>query len=183
MKLKLILLAGLFLCLGQSSKDERFEWRETRKLKWVDFKRPAQSGSDAAAMTSAGITFGYSLRQRVVNGPIIGFNTDVKAYFYPQKSWVKKGSNTPYILSHEQLHFDLTELYVRKFRKRITELELSDNIKAELKELQIQINKELNEEQFLYDIQTNHSIRKDAQAEWSKKIKAELKEYEAFKSK
>src|SRR5699024_5538989 len=38
-------------------------------------------------------------------------------YMIPSESWVKENKKSDYLLKHEQLYFDICELYARKIRK------------------------------------------------------------------
>lgn len=164
------------------SNDGEFTWNESKKLTWADFRGKPDKNSDAVALTASGITFGYSYRQQKGSGEIISFTTEVNAYFYPKMSWYHRDRANNYILAHEQLHFDLTELYVRKFRKAVKDLPITKSIKSDLKKLQKEINSALSEAQNKYDFETNHSIIPDAQQKWIDSISIELEKLKAFKS-
>jgi hypothetical protein len=88
-----------------------------------------------------------------------------------------------YILAHEQLHFDITELHVRKFRRQISDVKVSQSLGSVLDKLHLNINKELAAMQNQYDSESNNSINKEAQAKWIVYVVKELKKYEAYKSK
>ena len=155
-------------------------WDETTKLTWEDFKAEPNSNSDAVALTASGITFGYSVKtsgQRIVD-----FSTTVEAHFYPNKSWYLKDKGNSYILGHEQLHFDLTELYARKFREQLTLLKVNQNLKAQMSRLHTAINEALNETQKRYDEQTHHSINVELQKQWEIFIAKELQLLDKYKS-
>lgn len=88
------------------------------------------------------------------------------------------------LLKHEQLHFDILELIVRKFRKEIDEdlLGCSEETYLE-KRLEFYLNN-YRETAIKYDIETNHSINMKIQLEWEEHIRKELyklKEYSTDK--
>lgn len=182
MTLKFYFVICLLLTFISSPNDGEFTWNENKKLTWTDFKAKPDKNSDAVALTASGITFGYSYRQQRGSGEIISFTTDVNAYFYPRMSWYYKDRANDYILAHEQLHFDLTELYVRKFRAAVQSIPITKSIKSDLKKLQKDINSALSEAQNKYDFETNHSIIPEAQKRWIDSIHIELKKLKAFKS-
>ena len=176
------LLLVLFLCLSAfSNESETIPWRETKKLSWTDFKGPIETDSDAAAVTASGITFSYAIKK--TDNRITDFEAKVEAHFYTENSWFIKDRCNDHILAHEQLHFDITELYVRIFRYRLEQLQMSQNIKKQLNTLHKEINKELSEMQFLYDTQSQNSINKEEQAKWNTYVTENLKKFEAYKSK
>ena len=88
-----------------------------------------------------------------------------------------------YVLAHEQLHFDITELHVRKLRKQIDGVRVSQNLDQILNALHKNINKALTDMQNQYDADTNNSMDKNAQAKWLIFIRNELKKYVSYKSK
>lgn len=172
----------MLCCFVCFQKDEpTMSWRESYKLSWSDFKAKPQNNGDAAAVTASGITFGFSIRQTDRN-QVVSFNTDIHAHFYPEQSWYKVEVADNHILGHEQLHFDITELYARKFRYRISQLRISNGVKKQLKKIHNDIKSELSSLQTKYDNETDYSRNYEAQAKWQKIIKAELKTFSKFKS-
>ena len=77
-------------------------------------------------------------------------------------------------MGHEQLHFDITEVYARKLRQELAKTKFSKNAKAEVKEIYRNILKELNDFQNKYDSETNFSRDTVQQLIWNKKIKKAL---------
>ena len=180
MYIKALIISLLCLFVLASSNEETMTWNETRKLTWSDFKSSPNPKSDAVALTASGITFGYSIKTS--GKRIVDFNTTVESHFYPKKSWYLKNKADNYILGHEQLHFDLTELYSRMFRQQLTTLRVNQNLRAQLKNLHTSINEELDETQKKYDTQTNHSRNPEMQKRWETFVKTELKKLDLYKS-
>ena len=88
---------------------------------------------------------------------------DVTTYFYPQLSWKKNSKeNNQDLLKHEQLHWDISELYARKLRAAYKKYIPQKNQKERL------------QAQNAYDLETKHGLLKDAQEKWSDKIREEL---------
>ncbi|NRD22851.1 DUF922 domain-containing protein [Winogradskyella litoriviva] len=178
--MKNILICLFVLFIGSESNEETIIWDATKKLTWSDFKASPDKESDAVALTASGITFGYSVQTS--GKRITEFSTLVESHFYPNKSWYVKASSDVHILAHEQLHFDITELYARKFRAQIAKLQVNQNIKKQLNKLHGDINAELNEAQKKYDLETTHSINAVEQRKWSNYIEKELNRLEEFKA-
>ncbi|MBO3116733.1 DUF922 domain-containing protein [Winogradskyella sp. DF17] len=176
-----IILFLLLVFSQPKANDEALSWKDNRPLTWADFKARPQSNSSALAQTSSGISFGYSLKTR--DGRIVDYNTNVQAHFYPNKSWYLKDKADGYILKHEQLHFDITELYARHFRKRLKSIRVNQNLRQQLANLQNDINKAVNKTQKRYDAETNHSINREAQKIWQSTIAKELERLQEFSSK
>lgn len=171
-----------FILFGITNiEEETMAWSESYKLKWSDFKGPVDVNSDAVAVTASGITFSFSLKQ--TNDRYVGFDSNVEAHFYPNKSWYIKESGNAHVLAHEQLHFDITELNVRQLRYAIAQLKVSEQIKEELQALHQKANENLAKMQHAYDTQTQNSINKEAQAGWAQFVKEELLKYRDYRSK
>ena len=177
---KHILLLFLLIFGSTTIEEETIEWREDHKLQWSDFKGPVDANSDAVALTASGITFSFSLRQ--TNDRYVGFETNVYAHFYPNKSWYVKEDGNDHILAHEQLHFDITELHVRQLRYAIAQISVSQTIKEDLQKVHKEANENLAKMQNAYDTQTDHSINKERQAVWAQFIKEELEKFKAYRS-
>ncbi len=159
---------------------ETIAWSATDSLVWTNFKSTPNEKMQAVALTASGLTFGYSVKQ--TNNLIVSFNAEVYAHFYPDKSWVKQDRETSYILGHEQLHFDITELHARMLRKELSELRITNNLKRRVQQIHNRINMDMDKMQNLYDRETNHSINVEAQRRWEKDVTEALKALEAYTS-
>jgi len=174
-----LLIISFFLIFSSADLEDTLLWNDHLKLTWDDFKGKKTIETDAVAITASGITFAYKVKK--ANSKIIEFTTTVEARFYPNKSWVIKKLADDYILAHEQLHFDITELHVRKFKKQIGVIKASQKLGNELDQLHQNINKELASMQNQYYRESNNNINKDAQKKWSIFVAKELKTYEIYK--
>lgn len=164
-----IFFTGIF---AQES-EEVIPWSADRKLKWSDFKGEYLKTEWAAATTASSISYSFSTYEK--NG---GWYVDFKVgcEFYPNKSWYRPEMVDSVILSHEQLHFDIAELYARKFKKQLSETQFSTDIKNEVKELYQKVLKELYIYQNKYDRETNFSRDRKQQQYWNAMIADALKE-------
>jgi hypothetical protein len=151
-------------------------WSDSLKLSWNDFKGTPIPNSAEAAMTASSMEFSYGTK-----GTKVTWNVTCK--FFPQLSWVKQDKKSDYIFKHEHLHFDITELYARLFRKRLTENVRSNNDVSKMKIISKNIMKEWAEEQNKYDKETNHSINEEQQAIWNANVQKRLDELKAFATK
>jgi len=154
--------------------EESYVWNAKEKLTWKDFKGAIPPDVDPAATTASGISYKYSAN---LLHHEVKLDFEVTAFFYPNESWYKPTVCNDLVLSHEQLHFDISELFARKMRKRLRETSFSDNVKAEIKEIYREILKELADFQELYDWETNFSRNPEQQAIWNIKVTEELKNY------
>jgi Bacterial protein of unknown function (DUF922) len=170
--LPVILLSYWFSAVGQGKNEELIPWKENQKLAWVDYKGRVQAGTDAAASTATYLGIEYNFNKN-------GFGYKITCSFSKTKSWGLH--KTDYILSHEQGHFDIAEIFARKLNKQMSEYVFDKNTyKDDLKNLYMKLTTEKDAFQNEYDRETNHSINKEKQAEWIKKIEEELKTLRNF---
>lgn len=153
---------------------ETISWNADKRLSWDDFKGKPPINSRAAAITASGITYRFS-----TSGTRDDMEVDFKidTYFYPTKSWYQEKLVDDVILSHEQLHFDISELYARKMEARLAEETFThNNVKAKVKSIYKEILKEVDDFQNQYDDETNFSRDRERQALWDEKITKLLEE-------
>lgn len=153
--------------MGHGQEEEVILWTPARKLSWSDFKGRPSTNSSAAAITASGITYSFSA-QGTHDKMELDFKVD--AHFYPEKSWYKPKLANPTILEHEQLHFDITEVFARKLRRILAETPFTGNAKSEVKEIYRNILRELNHYQNQYDSETNFSRDTVQQRLWNIRI-------------
>ena len=168
-----------FLILGlfsfQPVQDyETISWKANERLSWDDFKGGIPPNARAAATTASGITYRFS-----TSGTRDNMKVDFKVdtHFYPNKSWYQPELCDEVILSHEQLHFDISELYARKLKERLTKTSYSrQNVKSKVRAIYRKINEELNDFQNQYDDETNFSRDREQQLIWNEKIRETLQD-------
>jgi hypothetical protein len=94
---------------------DRILWSSKRKLVWDDFRGiPDTSRTISIASTSSKIEITENF---ILNGIP---KYEVQCYFIRSESWTKVNDEST--LSHEQLHFDIDELFTRKIRKAFDSL-------------------------------------------------------------
>ncbi|MDF0708703.1 DUF922 domain-containing protein [Flagellimonas okinawensis] len=167
-------LIFLFGFLGLSQEiEEGVPWNGSTRLTWSDYKGKVPPADEAAATTASGISYTYSanLLHHEVN-----LDFEVNAYFYPNESWYKPQLCDENTLAHEQLHFDITELFARKMRDKLRRTSFSDDVKAEVRKIYRDILKDLQDYQEKYDWETNFSRNREKQREWNQKVANALKE-------
>lgn len=157
----------------------KMQWNENRQLTWNDFQGEPNRGDDFVASTNSGISFSFSYQTR--NGKMT-MDYEVLCNFYPELSWYKPDLVTPYILKHEQTHFDISELFARKLRKAMAETTFSNNPKEEVNALYEVIEKARQAMQNKYDEESEHSKNKTAELQWREFVAQELQAYDRWKS-
>ncbi len=173
-------------------KDEFILWQENKKLKIQDFKADNKDTVKVNQQQFLGaisaIRIEYSSFQRNKNS-VPDFS--IKTYFDPNESWMLLKND--YVLQHEQIHFDLTELYARKMRKSVESLRQKNvtNISIYRKKIQRwNAMKEKASNQFDADnqdyyIKIGQKIlfqKNPKQEAWKKKVDRELFQYSLFKN-
>lgn len=131
-----------------------------RQLNWSDFK--GKPDSRGIALTTSQINF-----ESTCNGDKCTFS--VYSQFIPEKSFTTTTKER--ILAHEQLHFDITELMVRKLRGLLVGVDSQ----SKANEIYHQVVKDWWKLEQQYDTETNYSIDQMQQAIWETKIKLQLK--------
>lgn len=151
-------------------QDNCFYWHERDVLTWDDFTTVKKGAlKHEAAHVHVGIVSNVKYRNDTLT-------FEVKTCSDPTKSVVVEGKQTDYILSHEQRHFDIQEIYSRKYRKQLSEYDFClKTLQKDVQKLYKKVFVECTKEQALYDKQTSHSINKEKQEEWNQKIDKQLK--------
>jgi len=86
-----------------------------------------------------------------------------------------------HILSHEQGHFDISEIYARKLNKALKAYRPRENsISRDVNEIYKKVMDEKEEYQTKYDKETDFSRNKQQQSEWLEKIKDELDDLDEY---
>lgn len=123
--------------------------------------------SDISTLSHIGITYSGKWEEGI---PTI----KVSVYFLKNLSCTKDTSSIT-LLSHEQLHFDMAELYGRKIRKKIKELrdesELNISIYTDCIENYISEKEKMS---LRYDEETVHGQNLTKQKQWEQRIACEL---------
>lgn len=170
--MKVVLLCLSFILFSFTDPVEKFTYKERPQLVWNDFKGVPPINSQHFASVNSGIA--YRLKSKKKDGRFI-IDVDVTTYFYPQLSW-KKNSKEDHqgLLKHEQLHWDISELYARKLRTAYKKYIPQRNPKKEVDFIFRKFEKERQQTQNAYDLESKHGLLKDAQEKWSAKIREEL---------
>lgn len=170
-----LLISSFTLPLNMGNLN-RLLWDDERTLTWDDFSAdPDFENEFASALTSSAIKYTYKC------GPEGLLTYTVRAEFIKDESWVKFDALTSYHLQHEQVHFDITELYARKIRKALNERFFSCDQRADLDALVRTYLAEWRSFEMLYDHETNHSLLEDEQAKWNAIVPALLADTDQYK--
>jgi hypothetical protein len=167
-----VVFSVLFIAGGHKESNS-IQWDTSRRLVWEDFKSSPDDNSSNAALTSSTISFKYNYNSDK------GFSYTIGCLFEKNSSWGRV--KTDYILSHEQGHFDIAEMYARKLNKTIKAYTFNPaTAQKEVPAIYQKIMKDLAAMQQQYDNETDYSRDKEEQAAWKLKINNELEQLKAF---
>ncbi|MAT89078.1 MAG: DUF922 domain-containing protein [Flavobacteriaceae bacterium] len=168
----------LFFSFPPESEVERMPWSERNTLTWEDFQGTPEAVGNYVASTNSGISFSYSFSR--YKGEL-DLEYTVRSNFYPQLSWYLPERVNDYILKHEQTHFDISELFARKLRKRLSETVFSEDPKPQIEAIYKQIEKERRAMQEQFDEESDHSKIVEGELQWERFVKEELQRYGRWK--
>ena len=147
-------------------------WNAARKLTWSDYKADPNPESDAAASTTTYLAIDYNISST-------SFSYKIQSLFSKTRSWGLHKTN--YILSHEQAHFDIAEIFARKLNKGVSEYQFNKStFQNDLNAIYKSVVDEKEKFQQQYDDETDYSRNKAKQEEWFKKIESELKQNKSW---
>jgi|ERR1035437_10752020 hypothetical protein len=178
--ISILVLIGIIysFSIPKVADGDKINWSKNTKLTWDDFKEPVpNTQTSTVAYTNSG--YSYKLSYNEDSATFI-----IECYFDKTKSWVKKDKANDYILKHEQVHFDITYTNSLRLRKALKEHRFTlQNISADINKIVNTSYDDNFKEQELYDSETNHSIIKEKQEEWNKKIEKDIKDLDMYSSK
>ena len=153
-------------------------WSASRPLTVADFKGRPKSAEGHAALTSANINTGATCRSNVFAGT-------AQASFDPATSWVREpGTMTPALLRHEQLHFDIAEVYARRLRQQLAAVHTTcDRLGTTFDRISQATYAAWQQAEDTYDRDSNHGLQHERQAQWEAQVRQQLQELAAFAEK
>jgi hypothetical protein len=163
MKKYFFLLYFNLLLFSAYSQEHLVKWQEGTALSWQDFQGTPPPGDPYGATANTGLSFGYSYSRL---GDKVDLSVEVFCYFDKNGSWSKRERQSPALLKHEQLHFDISELQARLLRKAFANATFTDNYKTEINRIFQDHLKAMQEMQQRYDEESDHSMNLEKQAEW-----------------
>lgn len=148
------------------------QWTPDYKLSWADYKgTPARDqGDHIAARTNC--RFGIKIN---------GAHVQVTSEFISTGSSVRPGQQTPSLLTHEQLHFDLCEVYARLLRKELAKAPLTTtNVAAISRDAFLKYYDAYKQRQIIYDQETQHGLNAAQQKLWNAQVAKALADLAAY---
>ena len=116
----------------------------------------------------SGIAFSYS-----VYGEKVSY--EVYSFMLPDESWLADPDNAA-TLEHEQAHFNISEIYARKLRNKLSRIRNHIVAREEYQRMMKELEK--TQDEFDHDQEGESGVT----SEWQQKISDSLKEYDEFTS-
>ena len=174
----LLLSLSSLAAVAQTTQSGSLHWSAGRPLVLADFEGRPRPGEAHAALTSATMVAKVACRSNQFSG-------SVQAAFDPTRSWVRDPTTmTPRLLHHEQLHFDITEMYARRLRQKLTSANIPcAQLGPAFERLSQGVYADWEKAESQYDIATNHGLKPVQQAQWDAQVQQQLKELAEFADK
>lgn len=138
-------------------------WAKEQRLTWEDFQGFPDTTEVFEALTYAGIAFRYTY-----TGDSLQFQA--KSYFNRAKSWRLPIADSSK-LRHEQVHFDITELFTRKLTAQLSKLKTEKElVQQAVRKLLTEVVAEKDRFQHYYDQETHYGTVPAEQKKWEKRI-------------
>jgi hypothetical protein len=178
------LALGLLLGAGPAAAQRvklpagAIRWSADRPLTVADFKGRPRPNQGHAALTSANINTGATCSNNVFAGT-------AQASFDPATSWVREpGTMTPALLRHEQLHFDIAEVYARRLRQQLATVHTTCSaLGSTFDRISQAAYTAWQKAEDDYDRDTNHGLQHERQAQWEAQVRQQLRDLDAFAEK
>ncbi len=171
MKPVTIVLLLLLLHSSVLVKAQIIKWDKNRRLTWDDFKGKPDVNSPNDAVTRCSTSYSFYCKH-TDSVYIITFK--IRGGFDTQTSWAVERRENQDILKHEQLHFDIHELYMRKLMAAFNAAKYTSNYREEIKVIYQGVIGQMHAAQVKYDTDVKHPMGKDMQLYWEDFIHTQL---------
>jgi hypothetical protein len=169
----LFLLLVSFTSRVMAQDEHKVFWHKDSLLKWSDFKGPVDATSKFHALTLAEISFKYNWTLKNNN---YTFTFTGGSFLNTSRSWSITEKQTPELLRHEQIHFDIAEIFARISLQTLTRTAYTATFKTTIDQIIEDNLRNMKVMHDLYDEQTDHSKQKKMQVKWEVYIANLLKD-------
>ncbi len=185
MRLCSLVLMIILPCISkgqQTPADTNFVfWSSERKLREDDFQMKISTITDR--LSFAQFVTDYNIIGSFTIGLPKNYKQRIRNYFIKSASWIDTSSISGPTVNYHQVIFDLSEVYVRRFRKTIYE-KRKDIIRGrvQIDHLYAKFLTELAERRAMCDTETSSGHDPEQLQKWENLIRKELedlKEYSA----
>ncbi|MDB5003215.1 MAG: hypothetical protein JWQ34_1440 [Mucilaginibacter sp.] len=163
---KILSILLLLNCTTMVNAQE-IPWRKDKPLTWKDFQGVPDANSSYAAVTNSRIKYNYRYE---LKDSVYKITFKLENVFYTQTSWSKKDQRNKDLLHHEQLHFDINELFTRRLSVALNSSTYTNNFREEIHFIYQRLMDEERDFQTKYDNQSIHSGDSGSQVVWEQYI-------------
>lgn len=166
-----ILIIVVFICITNTvayAQQSFIRWNQNQQLQWDDFTGKVNDSSRFDAESFAEVCYQYKFYNAQ------DFEFEVYAHFDKNASWSRKEKQCEALLRHEQIHFNIAQLFAEKLKNDFRDFSYTKDFDAEVVQLFNRKKLEYQQMQRQYDEETNHSLNKEKQKEWEDFIGNEL---------
>lgn len=150
---------------GVAQNTGKIYWRQDSILEWSDFKGKRDDKTRVVATSFVGVEFRTEWRMKEDKNTL---KYVLKAFFNPSVSWSKKELETPEILHHEQIHFNIVECLVRIASTALDKYADTNVNRNEVDAYMQQIMMAEGQLHKRYDDQTSYGNNELVQEKWTK---------------
>ncbi len=148
-------------------------YQPEKKLTWYDFQgKSNRPGSKYAAAVFSSMSYegSSSMADNYMQATI-----SLKVFMVRSMSWGREEARNDYTLAHEQTHFDIARIIAERFKERLKKLDLTiEDYDSQIQYEFLETFREMNTEQEKYDAETRHGLNTEVQAEWTRKVSADI---------
>jgi hypothetical protein len=172
----LILFSSCITPLDEQS-NRSILWKNPTQLSWKHFKKVSIINDSTKTIARANTGFGYFGDE---------YHDHIKLYVYsrfsPEKSLVLDNGMNSKILNHEQMHFNIEEVFARKLKCIIIDSKIEDWRFKNFDNLLDSLSIVCDNMHDLYDKETLHGSDTTQQNRWDIIILSQLDSTEIYKS-
>ncbi len=167
------LILTLFSDIKVSAQDTLY-WSSGYKLTYKDFRGKPDTAASYPSISVCGIKYTGHAKKNAVQ-------TEASGIFIRPKSWAVPAEDDSLWLIHEQMNFDMAELFARKLRKTFSEYQFRyATVQQDLDSLYDINHDEMNKMHESYEKETNHGLDESAQTMWNHRIKSEMENFNKY---
>jgi hypothetical protein len=154
-------------------------WSAQHPVVWADFRGKPRLGTATAAQTSSGVSYMLQCRDAHLAFAVL-------AAFAPAESWVRpdvprSSTASAPTLRHERTHFGISELFARRLRAELATSEgICPHHTKDARRIFDQLKSATDDLQNRYDKETAHGTNAGSQAQWERKIGADLESMKRY---
>lgn len=175
----LIVMIAMLTFSGAKTQPDLICWQGVKCLKVEDFQGMDKSDSIASAIgmvPKPGALSTIEVKVRSVSYDSINKYRFV-GYFNKNLSWIDKEGN---LLSHEQTHFNIQELILRRANKRLDSIYRYTGEKVNYDSLMDVLSNEMDNMGNEFDLMTSHGAVVEYNEKWVERIASEVETLDQY---